>query len=211
MTGDALFTGFLTGLCLSFSFGPVFFLLIQISVQKGIRQALFFDLGVMLSDLFYIIVSFFGAKIILGNDYYRDIIAIAGGLILMGFGSLPFYQKKRTTDSSNDFELPVTKRSGAVGQILKGFLVNVFNPSALLIWIGATTVAFSAFSGNKSMVGLYFLSTLFTYFGIDVAKIYLALKLKRFLNEKTLQIVNRIAGAVIILFGIFLVFKNVLQ
>jgi threonine/homoserine/homoserine lactone efflux protein len=55
------------------------------------------------------------------------------------------------------------------------------------------------------MVGLYFLSTLLTYFGIDVAKVYLALKLKRFLNARTLQLVNRISGALIIAFGLYLV------
>jgi threonine/homoserine/homoserine lactone efflux protein len=204
MTIDALLTGFLTGLWLSFSFGPVFFLLIQTSVQKGVRQALFFDLGVLLSDLFYIIISFFGASIILGNEHYRDIIGIAGGIILVLFGLLPFFQKTRTPDVNSDIDLPVATRKGLIGQIVKGFIVNVLNPSVLLIWFGATTVAFSAYSGNSSMVGLYFLSTLITYFGIDVAKVYLALKLKRFLNERTLQLVNRVSGAIIIAFGLYL-------
>jgi threonine/homoserine/homoserine lactone efflux protein len=85
MMPDALLKGFLTGLWLSLSFGPVFFLLIQTSVQKGIPQALFFDLGVLLSDLFYIIISFFGASVILGNEHYQDLIGIVGGLILVGF------------------------------------------------------------------------------------------------------------------------------
>jgi threonine/homoserine/homoserine lactone efflux protein len=161
MTADALLTGFLTGLWLSFSFGPVFFLLIQTSVQKGIRSALFFDLGVLLSDLFYIIISFFGASIILGNDHYRDIIGIVGGLILVGFGLLPFFQKTRTPDVNSEIELPGPTRKGMAGQVLKGFLVNVLNPSVLLIWFGATTVAFTAYSGNKGIVGLYFLSDLF--------------------------------------------------
>jgi threonine/homoserine/homoserine lactone efflux protein len=174
-------------------------------VQKGIRSALFFDLGVLLSDLFYIIISFFGASIILGNDHYRDIIGIAGGLILVMFGLLPFFQKTRTPDVNSDIELPTATRKGMIGQVVKGFLVNVLNPSVLLIWFGATTVAFSAYSGNSSMVGLYFLSTLLTYFGIDVAKVYLALKLKRFLNARTLQLVNRISGALIIAFGLYLV------
>jgi threonine/homoserine/homoserine lactone efflux protein len=205
MTIDALLTGFLTGLWLSFSFGPVFFLLIQTSVQKGIRQALFFDLGVLLSDLFYIIISFFGASIILGNEHYRDIIGIAGGLILVGFGLLPFFQKTRTPDVNSDIDLPAATRKGMISQVVKGFLVNVLNPSVLLIWFGATTVAFSAYSGNSSLVGLYFLSTLITYFGIDVAKVYLALKLKRFLNARTLQLVNRISGALIIAFGLYLI------
>jgi len=204
MTLDALLTGFLTGLWLSFSFGPVFFILIQTSVQKGVRQALFFDLGVLLSDLFYIIISFFGASIILANEHYRDIIGVAGGIILIIFGLLPFFQKSRNPDVNADIDLPQVTRKGLVGQIVKGFLVNVLNPSVLLIWFGATTVAFSACSGNSSMVGLYFLSTLLTYFGIDVAKVYLALKLKRFLNQRTLQFVNRVSGALIIAFGLYL-------
>jgi threonine/homoserine/homoserine lactone efflux protein len=211
MMQDALLTGFLTGLWLSFSFGPVFFLLIQTSVQKGIRQALFFDLGVLLSDLFYIIISFFGASVILGNEHYQDIIGIVGGLILIGFGIAPFFQKIRAAEISSEFEMPAITRKGMFGQIFKGFLVNVLNPSVLLIWFGATTVAFSAYSGSKSMVGLYFLSTLITYFGIDIAKIYLALKLKRFLNPRILQVINRISGVLIVAFGLYLVITTVIS
>lgn len=211
MMPDALLKGFLTGLWLSFSFGPVFFLLIQTSVQKGIPQALFFDLGVLLSDLFYIIISFFGASVILGNEHYQDIIGIVGGLILVGFGLSPFFQKARVAEIPSEYEMPAITRKGMFGQILKGFLVNVLNPSVLLIWFGATTVAFSAYSGSKSIVGLYFLSTLITYFSIDIAKIYLALRLKPFLKPRILQLINRISGALIVAFGLYLVITTVIS
>jgi threonine/homoserine/homoserine lactone efflux protein len=75
----ALWTGFLTGLWLSMSFGPVFFMLLSTSIKKGIKEALLFDTGVFLSDLFYIIIAFFGASIVLNNEMYKDLIAIIGG------------------------------------------------------------------------------------------------------------------------------------
>ena len=55
MMVGAIWKGFLTGIWLSMSFGPVFFLLIQTSIRKGIKHALFFDLGVFMSDLLSIL------------------------------------------------------------------------------------------------------------------------------------------------------------
>jgi small neutral amino acid transporter SnatA (MarC family) len=44
-----------------------------------------------------------------------------------------------------------------------------------------------------------------------VAKIYLALKLKRFLNPKALMLINRVAGLIIAVFGVWLVYKYTLR
>ena len=38
------------GFILSFSFGPLFFILLETSISKGLKQAFFMDLGVAFSD-----------------------------------------------------------------------------------------------------------------------------------------------------------------
>ena len=50
----------LLGLGLAFMIGPVFFTLIETSISKGFRAALVFDLGVILADLIFISLSYFG-------------------------------------------------------------------------------------------------------------------------------------------------------
>lgn len=208
MIFGAIWKGIITGLWLSMSFGPVFFLLIQTSIKKGIRNALFFDLGVLLSDLLYIIIAFFGASIILENADYRQWIALIGGAVLIVFGLFPFLKPAKEATHPEDAELKTVSKLGITGLILKGFIVNLLNPSVLFIWFGAATVAFSTFNGNQFTVGVYFLSTLATYFGIDVLKVYLSLKLKRFLNPAALLLVNRISGLIVLVFGVYLILNS---
>jgi threonine/homoserine/homoserine lactone efflux protein len=208
MITGAIWKGFLTGVWLSMSFGPVFFLLIQTSIRKGVRHALFFDLGVLLSDLLYIIVAFFGASIILENETYKDWIGLIGGIVLIIFGLLPFVNPPKETTHPVDSEIQAVGKLNPIGLILKGFFINLLNPSVLFIWFGAATVAFATFHGQRFPVAVFFLVTLATYFGIDIAKIYLALKLKRFLNPAGLLVVNRVSGLIIMIFGLYLILNS---
>ncbi|MFN5317539.1 MAG: LysE family translocator [Bacteroidia bacterium] len=203
----AIIKGFLAGLWLSFSFGPVFFALIQESIEKGVKQALWFDLGVLLSDLFYIFLAFWGASFIMGNEQYRFIIGLAGGILLLGFGLAPFFKKKYVTEEVSVTPIAPT-RKGLAGAVLKGFMMNLLNPSVLFIWFAATSLAFTTFSGSKSLIIIYFLATLLTYFGLDVAKVYLALKLKPLLKRSILDGINKLSGAVILGFGAYLLFQT---
>jgi threonine/homoserine/homoserine lactone efflux protein len=205
MIVEAVWKGFLTGLWLSMSFGPVFFILIQTSIKKGIKGAVVFDTGVLLSDIFYITIAFFGAEIILENDSYRYWIALIGGLLLIVFGVIPFFNPKKKASTPNLDDLSIVTRLNYSGLIAKGFLINLLNPSVLFIWFGAATVAFATFADKKSFVLLYFAATLITYFGIDLAKVYLAHKLKRFLNPAALLLINRISGFIILVFGVYLI------
>ena len=227
----ALWTGFLTGLWLSMSFGPVFFMLISTSIKKGIKEALLFDAGVFLSDIFYIIIAFFGASIVLNNETYKDLIAFIGGGILIIFGIVPFFYLKKENEIvepkepeiihniddvlhniNKPLEASGIKASGglnSLGLIAKGFFVNFLNPSVLIIWFTAAAGAFATFENKQSLVISYFLATLITYFGIDLAKIYLAVKLKGFLNTKALTMIQKLSGVVIIIFGAYLILTTI--
>jgi threonine/homoserine/homoserine lactone efflux protein len=205
MIVEAVWKGFLTGLWLSMSFGPVFFILVQTSIKKGIIDALVFDSGVFLSDVFYITIAFFGAEIILENDEYRYWIALIGGLVLIVYGLVPFLKHQKEVATPDLNELSKVARLNYPGLIAKGFLVNLLNPSVLFIWFGAATVAFATFADKKSLVIIYFVATLITYFGIDLVKVYLALKLKRYLNPRALFLITRISGLIILVFGAYLI------
>ncbi|MFN5982117.1 MAG: LysE family transporter, partial [Fluviicola sp.] len=55
---ELILKGVLTGFILSIMIGPVFFVLLETSIRKGVRAALAFDLGVLLSDLIYVLIAF---------------------------------------------------------------------------------------------------------------------------------------------------------
>ncbi|MBC7413047.1 MAG: LysE family transporter, partial [Bacteroidia bacterium] len=52
--------GIVLGIILSFLIGPVFFLLLKLSMEQGQRQAAIFDIGVIASDVIVILLAYFG-------------------------------------------------------------------------------------------------------------------------------------------------------
>jgi len=55
----------LIGFFMAFMIGPVFFMLIQTSILKGARAAIVFDLGVILGDISFILLSYYGSRSLL--------------------------------------------------------------------------------------------------------------------------------------------------
>ena len=50
---------------MAFMIGPVFFVLIQTSILKGARAAIVFDLGVLLGDVSFILIAYYGSRSLL--------------------------------------------------------------------------------------------------------------------------------------------------
>lgn len=53
------------GILLAFTIGPVFFVLLETGALKGFRAAFVFDLGVIVGDVFFILVAYFSTNQIL--------------------------------------------------------------------------------------------------------------------------------------------------
>ena len=55
---DLLLKGLVTGFILSIMIGPVFFVLLETSIRRGVKAALWMDFGVLISDLVYILIAY---------------------------------------------------------------------------------------------------------------------------------------------------------
>jgi threonine/homoserine/homoserine lactone efflux protein len=201
--------GILTGLWLSMSFGPVFFILIQTSLEKGIKNALLFDLGVLISDLFYITIAYLGAALFFENALFEKWVAVIGGIILIFFGVVPFVGNRRPKIPKE--EIQTLTKADATGLVVKGFFVNFLNPAVLFIWLGAASIAVGKYDNSRICVFTFFATTLLTYFSIDVLKIYLANKLKRYINPYAMRLISRLSGLIIILFGCYLIYHYLIE
>lgn len=86
----------------------------------------------------------------------------------------------------------------------------VFNPSLLLYWISVTSGVISVTGGfNPKVILPFFAAILITQFSLDTLKAYFANKLRKKITEKTLIKLNRIAGALIIIFALHLIYTLV--
>mgnify|MGYP001319085263 CR=1 FL=1 len=82
------------GIILAFLIGPVFFMLIEISILKGFRAAMLFDLGVMVGDMVFLLLAYFGSKPLLSNIENNPIFFKIGGSLLAVYGFYTFLRTK---------------------------------------------------------------------------------------------------------------------
>ncbi len=198
---SAIWNGFVMGLGLSFSFGPVFFMLIQTSIDKGWKESLIFDAGVLLSDFIIIAVAMLmifsmGVNINFENPTIQLWSTIIGVAILIIFGLILLLNPRKDTIPSEVPDLKTVVKLNHSGLFFKGLGINFLNPSVFLIWFGAVPAVAGGFKGDMQLILAFFSSTLISYFLIDLGKIYMARKLKRFLTPKALVRFHQISGII---------------
>lgn len=190
--------GIIFGLLLSILIGPVFFTVIQTSIERGFDKAIFVAVGIFLSDLFYILLAYLGISQLIQNSAYNDWIAYTGGGILMIFGIASLFKSRRTTTI---IEQPVSVK-GLARYILKGFLINGISPFVLIFWIGAMSLATIEYKYTGNTLICFFVVILLVVFLADVFKAYIALKLRRLITPRLLKILNLSVGIGMIAFGL---------
>ena len=211
--GSAIWNGFIMGLGLSFSFGPVFFMLIQTSIDKGWKESLIFDAGVLLSDFIIIaaamlIIFTLGVDVDFSNPRIQFWSALIGAIILIVFGLILLLNPKKESRPIEVPDLKSVAKLNHTGLFFKGLGINFLNPSVFLIWFGSVPAVAGSFGGNMRLILTFFSSTMVSYFIIDLVKIYTARKLKRFLTPKAITNFHRISGALFIAIAAWLLYRH---
>ncbi len=203
---QALLNGFLLGLLISVLVGPVFFLLIEISLREGFRSALFLDIGIILSDAACIFVAYFGMAVLLENPRNKLIFILVGSavLIIMGVAKIIPPRKPKGDPEMREFQV---KKSNPFVLAIQGFFYNLLNPSVIIFWITTVGGAVALYGSKKGLIGTQFASTLATVFLLDVLKAWFAKKMRNFISPKIMRWANVVVGSVFVLFGIALVIR----
>ena len=201
---NQIFAGIGLGLIMAIMIGPVFFMLINISIKNGFRSAFYFALGVVLSDAFYITIVEYSKSMVGFLDHHRMNVAVVGGFLLIAFGISSFF--KKVIDPK---EIKIEKDRGGYDLLLEvfnGFIMNALNPFVLFFWIGVSTTL--AIQASDSGVGelMFFIAVLLTIFSTDLLKGALAINLKKLMTVKFITLLNRISGIGLIAFGLRLFF-----
>jgi len=210
---DLIIKAIITGFILSIMIGPVFFLLLETSIRKGVRAALAFDCGVLLSDLIYIVIAYmFYAEVAdLTSGENRYLIQLFGGAVFIVFGLVTLLKKPKAFNSEDAEGINQTKDYLMLG--LKGFLLNFANPAVIFYWF--SVIALGAKKGETGGLGehilIYLAILLITFFAIDVLKIIGAKRLRPFITERVLTGLNRLTGLIIFITGIVLLAKGIVK
>tara|TARA_R110001583_G_scaffold103863_3_gene251129 strand:- start:18591 stop:19265 length:675 start_codon:yes stop_codon:yes gene_type:complete len=207
MTFNEIKDAVLIGFFLSFMIGPVFFMLIQTSILKGARAAIAFDLGVLLGDITFILIAYYGSKSLLEKIKDDPRLFYIGGLILLIYGLITYLDKSQKT-VVQDENLVLPEKTSYLKLFLKGFLLNFINVGVLAFWLGMIVIVGSNLQMNPTKIFNYFTVILVSYLSTDIGKIVLAKQLKKKLTPKITYKVKRIMGIILMVFGIVLILKG---
>lgn len=188
----------LFGLLLTVLVGPVFFTLIQTSIEKGFDKAILVAIGIFFSDVAYIALAYLGVSQLLENSGYDQWIAYGGGIILILFGIGSLFSSRR---KARVVEKSVSAK-GFWRFILKGFFINGVSPFVLIFWIAAMSLATVEYGYSGTDLVVFFVMILLIVFTTDVLKAHLAGKLRQLMTPRLFKILNVLVGISLIGFGI---------
>ncbi len=218
----ALWQGVLLGLILSVSAGPILFVLLQTSINQGFWRAMMLEIGVVASDLLIIFLSFFLLGQYVTDPKVQKYILIIGGWVLVFFGIYAAFVKERNkkvvkTLKENEIQQikenkeaePEEKKNSWGMLFLKGLFFNSINPSGIIFWVGAVTLASANYSGDVQLISVQFGTAVCIMFMLDTLKAFSVYKSKRLFSPKVLQIINKYLGVIFIVFGLILFIRGI--
>ncbi|SUZ79754.1 uncharacterized protein METZ01_LOCUS32608 [marine metagenome] len=198
------------GIILSFTIGPVFFTVLETSISKGIKAAIFLDIGVVISDLVFFVIAFFGTSSLLSsieentNSWY-----FLGGVLLVAYGGASFIKILQEKNKKEDKKgASLDDAPNFLKLATKGFLLNIINVVVLFYWVGIILYFGPQLEMEKHKIILFFTVIITTYFTIDLGKIYLAQQLKTRLTDNVIKAIKIIVNLFIVICGLFLLFKG---
>ena len=200
----------LLGIVLSFTIGPVFFTILEISVSKGFKAAVFFNIGVVFSEVVFFAIAYASTSNLLNSIQENPSWKILGGVLLAFYADitlLGMFQNKEKKEQQNVFKSPPPSPN-LIKNLIKGFGLNIINFAVLVFWILIVANYAPGFQDSQYKMIVFFLVIVGTYFTIDLGKIYLAQQLKTSLTDSVITKIKFIVNTIILIIGFVLIFEG---
>jgi threonine/homoserine/homoserine lactone efflux protein len=199
---ESVLKGLALGFVLALSVGPIIFTIIKQSLDNGHKGGFSFVAGVWISDIILVILSNSLTVLVSQMLEHSKVIAFCGGGFLIAMGVFfVFFKKVTLAKEGGNGEARFRKRDMA-RVFASGFIINTLNPGVIFFWLGNATVLSLSHTLRERIV--IFSVCLLVNMSADVGKVMMAGRLRSKLTVRTLSIVNRIAGIILIGFGIAL-------
>ncbi|MHB8261036.1 MAG: LysE family translocator [Bacteroidia bacterium] len=205
---SAIYEGILLGIFVAFSIGPSFFALINTGISHGFKSGAAVAFGILLSDLFFVAITVslihFGMADLISNPKHQTFMGLIGGIVLIVYGVVHFIQKEVKNQADTEIEIKSPKMFAL---IVKGFLLNLFNPFVWIFWMATSTAISSKYEFHILHIIVFFISTLSVVICTDLLKTFVGHSIKEKLNPTILLRIRQVSGSLLIVFGLYLIYK----
>lgn len=204
---EAVLKGVLAGLAYGMLLGPLFFMSMQVTLKSGLRNGLALALGAFLSDALLALGGIWSSARLMAiaqQNMFQTGMGLLGSVLIMGFGISAVLPRKRDL-LPGSYGNPAKRRYS----FIKGFALNMANPSNWLFWLGLAAAARAeAPAGNDAYTGVFMLSSVAMVFSTDMAKVLLAGEINRRLHPDLPGRIVRVAGFILIAVGLWVLVKS---
>jgi threonine/homoserine/homoserine lactone efflux protein len=198
--------GILLGLTLTILLGPIFIALTQTGIQHGIKAGISVGTGIWCSDILVIVMGWLFIKQVdelTKNPAFHFWMGMTGGLLLIIFGIISFINPHKS-----DQKVKAFNARSYLGYWSKGFAVNFFNPFTFVFWIGVLSTYILGKGINSVETLKLFGSIMVTICLTDSLKVVLAKMIRSRMHLKHIILFGKIAGLLLIIFGIVLIIRT---
>lgn len=157
--------------------------------------------GVVFSDIILISLVLWSNSFIGFLENYSKWVTIVGALLLIVFGIVQFLKISKTRDGLKDYSGSIIGNLFFVG---KGIFLNVINPVNFFVWLSISVMLTAKFHYEISEKILFFASSVFAIFITESLLSIFASRVRKLVNDRKIQWVNRISGMVFIGIGLYL-------
>lgn len=192
--------GFAIGVLISAPMGPIGMLVIQRTLNKGRWPAFATGIGAAISDVFYCLLTGTGLAFIIDFvEQQQVLLQVIGSIVLAIFGVVLF----RKNPSRTMLKANVTAANTYWRDIVSGFFLTVSNPLILFFIIGL----FARFNFFLPEFEVYhyvsgYLSIAAGAIAWWFAITFLVNKMRSHFNVRSLYLINRIIGSLLIVFAL---------
>ena len=201
-------SGFLTGLLLQIAIGPVFFFILNVSLQKTVRHGLSAVVAVTLVDYIFITLAVLGVGKLLEKPGLKRTLGIMSAIVLVLFGTAMIVSMK----TDGHIRLPDHMiESGYISSFISAFILTSSSPLTIVFWTSlfAARAMEKGYTKNQLMwFGIAAGSATFVFLGCSVL---LLSTIGASMPPMLLRILNTAVGSLLVVYGMIRLFKIVMH
>lgn len=205
---EAILRGGLAGLAYGFLLGPLFFIGLKLTLTKGVRHGMMLVAGAFVSDVLLILAAWRGAQYLAEfaqEDAFHTILGTVSGLLIIGFGISAMWPRKqdRLAGAVQAADPDTDKHRYSM---LKGFLLNMANPSNWLFWLsmGAAANSEQVAAGKTSHAMLFLISAMVVVCISDICKVLIIHLIGKRITPQFIRTVVFASGVLLTAVGIWM-------
>jgi len=194
---------------LIFATGPLFFLILETSISKGIKPAFLIDLGAVFADAVFVLVAFLGTKSLLADIKDNPNLYILGGVLLMVYAIISAITTIRKKEEIIENEPIEPKGFRLFSYFIKGFFLNIINVGTFLFWLGLLVSIAPTLELETSRIIVFFSTVMLGYLILGFIKIVLAKQLSQTLTPTVIYKIRLSVCVLLVVFGIYFIYQGV--